>query len=96
MRMALAPAVPEDRARWQRDAGRVAAYGELRGQDDPTEALGLAPETGCLWRLDCYRAGSAEGRLLGARVLVLSSDRPRGRSAFMMASATTFGSSTWT
>jgi integrase len=43
--------------------------------------------TGCLGRLDCYRAGCAGGRLLGARGLVLFSARPRGRSAFMMASA---------
>nr|WP_255426123.1 MobF family relaxase [Pseudonocardia sp. C8] len=55
---ALGP-VPDDllaRAEWCRDAGRVAAYRELRGHDDPTEALGPAPKPGQVEQFAAYRA----------------------------------------
>ena len=55
---ALGP-VPDDltaRATWQRRAGVVAAYRELRGHDDPADALGAAPKAGQVEQYAAYRA----------------------------------------
>ena len=51
-----APAHNEERDEWQRRAGVVAAYREMRGQDDPTEALGPAPQPGQVEQYAAYRA----------------------------------------
>jgi len=45
-----------DRARWEREAGQVAAYRELRGHNDPTDALGPAPKPGQVEQYAAYRA----------------------------------------
>lgn len=55
---ALGP-VPADlveRAAWQERAGVVAAYRELRGHDDQSDALGQAPKAGQVEQYAAYRA----------------------------------------
>jgi len=52
-------AVPTDseaRAEWERRAGLVAAYREMRGNDDPVDALGAAPKPGQVEQYAAYRA----------------------------------------
>jgi conjugative relaxase-like TrwC/TraI family protein len=62
---ALGP-VPADagaaRTEWEQRAGLVAAYRELRGHDDPSEALGPAPQPG---QVEAYAAYRAAWRTLG-------------------------------
>ncbi|MDT0352904.1 MobF family relaxase [Pseudonocardia charpentierae] len=61
---ALGP-VPDDRTErdsWEERAGVVAAYRELRGHDDPAEALGAAPKAG---QVEQYAAYRAAWRVLG-------------------------------
>jgi len=59
-------AVPEDpreREHWQQRAGAIAAYRELRGHDDPADALGPAPTPGQVEAYAAYRnAWRAAGR----------------------------------
>ena len=58
-------AVPDDtgeRSAWERQAGTVAMNRELRGHDDPTEALGPAPKPG---QVEAYAAYRAAWRTLG-------------------------------
>lgn len=45
-----------DRDEWQRRAGVVASYREMRGHDDPTDALGPAPKAGQVEQYAAYRA----------------------------------------
>ncbi len=52
-------AVPEagpERDQWIAAAGRVAAYRELRGHDDPDDALGSAPQPGQVEQFAAHRA----------------------------------------
>ncbi len=56
------PADPVERSRWERRAGQVAAYRELRGHEHPTEALGPAPAPG---QPEAYAAFRAAWRTLG-------------------------------
>jgi hypothetical protein len=51
-----------ERTDWERQAGIVAAYRELRGHDDPCEALGPAPQPG---QVEAYAAYRAAWRVLG-------------------------------
>ncbi|MFD1965336.1 MobF family relaxase [Pseudonocardia alni] len=51
--------VPDDagaRAAWADTVGRVAAYREARGHDDPDDALGPAPQPGQVEQFAAYRA----------------------------------------
>ncbi|WP_337830849.1 MobF family relaxase [Pseudonocardia sp. TMWB2A] len=51
--------VPDDgpaRAAWVDTVGRVAAYREARGHDDPDDALGPAPQPGQVEQFAAYRA----------------------------------------
>jgi len=50
------PADLAERGNWERQAGMVAAYRELRGHDDPTDALGPAPQPGQVEQYAAYRA----------------------------------------
>jgi hypothetical protein len=61
---ALGPPPPEgvERTEWEHHAGIVAAYRELRGHDDPGEALGPAPQAG---QVEAYAAYRAAWRVLG-------------------------------
>jgi hypothetical protein len=57
--------VPEDateRGAWEQQVGKVAAYRELRGHDDDTDALGRAPAPG---QVEAYAAYRAAWRALG-------------------------------
>ncbi|MDQ4119420.1 MAG: AAA family ATPase [Actinomycetota bacterium] len=52
-------AVPDDvqaRQEWKTDVGRIAAYREVRGHDDPDEALGPAPKPSQVEEFASYRA----------------------------------------
>ena len=51
-----APTDADARAEWERRAGIVAAYREMRGHDDPTDALGPAPKPGQVEQYAAYRA----------------------------------------
>ena len=51
-----APTDSDARVEWQRRAGLVAAYREMRGHDDPTDALGPAPKPGQVEQYAAYRA----------------------------------------
>ncbi|MHA6779620.1 MobF family relaxase [Pseudonocardia saturnea] len=51
-----APTDSEARAEWERRAGLVAAYREMRGHDDPVDALGPAPKPGQVEQYAAYRA----------------------------------------
>ena len=62
------------RTEWEQRAGLVAAYRELRGHDDPTEALGPAPQPGQVEAYAAFRAawrdsGPPRGRARGARIV---------------------------
>ncbi|GAA1392083.1 hypothetical protein GCM10009613_35900 [Pseudonocardia kongjuensis] len=51
--------VPTDlvqRVGWEGTVGRIAAYREVRGHDDPAEALGPAPKPGQIEEFAAYRA----------------------------------------
>jgi conjugative relaxase-like TrwC/TraI family protein len=50
------PDNPEERAEWERRAGTVAAYREVRGLDDTAEPIGLAPKAGQVEQYAAYRA----------------------------------------
>ncbi|BBF99669.1 conjugative relaxase-like TrwC/TraI family protein [Pseudonocardia autotrophica] len=50
------PTDPMARQRWCDDVGRVAAYREVRGHDDPTDALGPAPKPGQVEEFAAHRA----------------------------------------
>jgi hypothetical protein len=50
------PTESDARAEWQRRAGLVAAYREMRGHDDPADALGPAPKPGQVEQYAAYRA----------------------------------------
>lgn len=50
------PTDPLARQRWCDDVGRVAAYREVRGHDDPTDALGPAPTPGQVEEFAAHRA----------------------------------------
>jgi len=56
------PAEGQERIEWQRQVGAVAAYREMAGHDDPTEALGSAPKPG---QVEAYAAYRAAWRALG-------------------------------
>ncbi|MCO1658901.1 MobF family relaxase [Pseudonocardia humida] len=56
------PTDADAREEWEADAGRVAAYRELRGVEDPTEALGRAPAAG---QIEAYAAFRAAWRAVG-------------------------------
>ncbi|SFN30072.1 conjugative relaxase domain-containing protein, TrwC/TraI family [Pseudonocardia ammonioxydans] len=51
-----APANLVDRTRWEGAVGRIAAYREVRGHDDPIEALGAAPQPSQVEQFAAYRA----------------------------------------
>ncbi|WP_346009871.1 MobF family relaxase [Pseudonocardia sp. SID8383] len=51
-----APADAPARAAWADAVGRVAAYREARGHDDPDDALGPAPQPGQVEQFAAYRA----------------------------------------
>ena len=62
-RSARCPTEPAPTAtEWEHRAGLVAAYRELRGHDDPTDALGPAPQPG---QVEAYAAYRAAWRALG-------------------------------
>ncbi|NWJ71501.1 relaxase domain-containing protein [Pseudonocardia sp. ICBG1122] len=50
------PTDPLARQRWCDDVGRVAAYREVRGHDDPNDALGPAPKPGQVEEFAAHRA----------------------------------------
>lgn len=57
------PDDPREREHWQQRAGAIAAYRELRGHDDPADALGPAPAPGQVEAYAAYRnAWRAAGR----------------------------------
>ncbi|MGD9525578.1 MAG: MobF family relaxase [Pseudonocardia sp.] len=56
------PADVAERAEWERQAGTVAAYRELRGHADDTDPLGRAPAAG---QVEAYAAYRAAWRALG-------------------------------
>jgi hypothetical protein len=57
------PDDPHERENWQHRAGAIAAYRELRGHDDPADALGPAPTPGQVEAYAAYRnAWRAAGR----------------------------------
>jgi hypothetical protein len=56
------PTEPTERSAWEGRAGIVASYRELRGHDDPAEALGPAPQPG---QVEAYAAFRAAWRTLG-------------------------------
>ena len=63
------PAQPSGRAEWAKRAGRLAAYREITGYDDPWEAIGpepapTSPEARALW----HRAFGVLGRVSGVDV----------------------------
>ncbi|MDN5916082.1 MAG: relaxase domain-containing protein [Pseudonocardia sp.] len=51
-----APVEAEERDEWQRRAGLVAAYRDMRGHDDAAEPLGPAPQPGQVEQYAAYRA----------------------------------------
>lgn len=56
------PTDPAERSAWEAQAATVAAYRELRGHDDATEALGPAPKPG---QPEAYAAFRSAWRTLG-------------------------------
>ncbi|MBN9738078.1 MULTISPECIES: MobF family relaxase [unclassified Pseudonocardia] len=50
------PADARSRARWRDEVGRIAAYRELRGHNDPVDALGPAPKPGQVEEFAAHRA----------------------------------------
>ncbi|OLM11560.1 MobF family relaxase [Pseudonocardia sp. Ae505_Ps2] len=50
------PADADQQAEWSAAVGRVAAYREMRGHDDPDDALGPAPKPGQVEEFAAYRS----------------------------------------